>query len=155
MKLTKTQINQLKKLMKASAQKGNLANGALLLDKNNKTIGMAESWVVSSCNATAHSEHLLVELACKLQNSHFTRGFKIVSVVEPCLMCLSAASQAGIEELAYIIPAQRFIKEIPWMSDVVGVDKHELCKRFQFKILFNKFECENVFRYFEMFMRKI
>lgn len=45
-------------------------------------------------------------------------------------MCLSAASQAGYKELAYIIPASRYITQIPWMSDGLAIDKQALSQQF-------------------------
>jgi len=119
----------LKKLMVASAKKGNLANAGL--DLNGKDIvASAESWVISDCNATAHSERMLVELVGHLQHSNYTPGLTMISVVEPCVMCLSAASQAGYKELAYIIPARQYIAILPWMSDGIEIDKFALSKKF-------------------------
>lgn len=134
MKLTNEMIKVLSNSMEVSSKKGNLANSAILLDKNNKIVTVSESLVVSNNNCTSHSEHMLVELACKLSNSHITQNYSIVTVVEPCLMCLSAASQGNIKNMYYIIRAEEYIDNIPWMSDCRGVDKHELCNRFINKI---------------------
>jgi tRNA(Arg) A34 adenosine deaminase TadA len=122
MELTYNQRKILKDLMTRSALKGNLANAGIALS-HGKTIAAAESWVVSSCDATAHSERMLVEMVGKLKHNHFTSGISIVSVIEPCLMCISACSQGGIKTIGYIIPAKKYIKKIPWMSDTQKVDK--------------------------------
>lgn len=113
--------------MKRSAKKGNLANAAMVIEKG-KTLVSAESWVVSSQDATAHSERMLVEIVCKIKHSHLTTGLTMVTVVEPCLMCLSACSQAGYAEIYYIIPASKYIKRIPWMSDCADIDKAHLAQ---------------------------
>ena len=96
--LTKDQKGVLKKLMTVSAKKGNLANAGMVID-NNIMIASAESWVVSSTDATAHSERMLVEIVGKLKHSNYTPGLTMVSVVEPCIMCMSACSQAGYKEI--------------------------------------------------------
>jgi len=127
--LQKDQISILKELMVKSAQKGNLANAGFVLE-NDKIIASAESWVVSSCDATAHSERMLVEIVCKLKHSNYTPGLTMVTVTEPCLMCLSACSWAGYKDIAYIIPAVKYIKKIPWMSEVSGIDKNKLLSQF-------------------------
>ncbi|KKQ51366.1 hypothetical protein A3A52_01045 [Candidatus Woesebacteria bacterium RIFCSPLOWO2_01_FULL_39_14] len=129
MKLTKEGIALLKKLMAISANKGNLANAGIVLE-NGKIIASAESLVVSSSDATAHSERMLVSEVCKLRHTNYTAGLTMVSVVEPCLMCLSACSQAGYKEIAFIIPAERYVEPIPWMTDIRNLDKEGLSKKF-------------------------
>lgn len=130
MKLSLDQIKQLKELMTNSASKGNLANAGLVLE-NGETISSAESWVVTNKDATAHSERMLVEKVCKMKNSNYTPGLTMVTVVEPCIMCMSACSQAGYKEVAYIIPAKRYVEKIPWMTDVnENVDKQQIAKNF-------------------------
>ena len=106
MKLTATQIELLKELMVNSAKKGNLANSGMVL-KNGKTIASAESLVVSNHDATAHSERMLVEEVCKKKKANYTPGLTMVTVVEPCLMCMSACAWAGYKEIAYIIPTKK------------------------------------------------
>ncbi|MBI3620124.1 hypothetical protein HY214_03215 [Candidatus Roizmanbacteria bacterium] len=129
MELTPEQISLLKDLMTRSAKKGNLANAGLVLE-NNKLLASAESWVASSCDATAHSERMLVTMVCNLKHANYTPGLIMVSVVEPCTMCMSACSQAGLKKIAYIIPAKRFIEKIAWMSDTTKIDKHQLASQY-------------------------
>lgn len=126
--LTPEQIEILKKLMVNSAQKGNLANAGLVLE-GEKMLDSAESWVVSNHDATAHSERMLVEKVCKSKGSNYTPGLVMVSVVEPCLMCMSACSQAGYSEIAYIIPAKKYVEKIPWMTDT-SIDKNLVASKF-------------------------
>ena len=129
MRLTSDQKELLKKLMKISARKGNLANAGFVLD-NKIVVASAESWVVSSSDATAHSERMLVETVCKLKHTNYTPGLTMVSVVEPCLMCMSACSQAGYKEICYIIPAKKYVKKIPWMTDTVIINKILIANQF-------------------------
>lgn len=130
MKLTTKQIRLLKDLMTNSAKKGNLANSGLVLE-NGKTIASAESWAVTNNDATAHSERMLVEKVGKMKKNNYTPGLTMVTVVEPCLMCMSACSQAGYKEIAYIIPAKRYVKKIAWMTDVKeSVNKQKMAQSF-------------------------
>ena len=133
LKLTKIQIEKLKKLMINSARKGNLANSGLVLE-DGKAIAFAESWVVSKTNATDHSERMLVEKICKKKKSNWTPNLVMVSVVEPCLMCLSACSQAGYSEIAYIIPGNKYVKNIPWTTDTTILDKKDVASKLSNKI---------------------
>jgi tRNA(Arg) A34 adenosine deaminase TadA len=131
MHLTTEQINLLKKLMVESGNKGNLANSGLVIDKNGKTIASSESLVVTNNDATAHSERLLVEKVCKLRKNNYNPGLTMITVVEPCLMCMSACSQAGYDKIAYIIPAKRYVEKIAWMNDVKeNIDKKEIAESF-------------------------
>lgn len=112
-----------------SARKGNLANSGLVLE-DGKTMASAESWVVTNNDATSHSERMLVEKVCKKRKNNYTPGLTMVTVVEPCLMCMSACAWAGYEEIAYIIPAEKYIKKIPWMAEIKGIDKQKIAKSF-------------------------
>lgn len=127
--LSKDQRKLLADLMTISAKKGNLANAGLVLE-NDEVIASAQSWVVSDCNASAHSERMLVETVGHLKHSNYTPGLTMVSVVEPCVMCLSAASQAGYKEIAYILPAKRYVDKIPWVTDGIKIDKELLAGQF-------------------------
>jgi len=126
---TNEQVQNLKELMTNSAAKGNLANSGMVLE-NGKVIGAAESWVVTDNDATAHSERMLVTKICNAKKSNYTPGLIMVTVVEPCIMCMSACAQAGYSEIQYIIPAQRYVKKIPWIIDSVLTDKQKLASQF-------------------------
>jgi tRNA(Arg) A34 adenosine deaminase TadA len=129
MELTPDQIKQLKELMTTSAKKGNLANSGLVLE-NGKTIATAESWVVSNHDAISHSERMLVQKVCQEKGSNYTPRLTMVTVCEPCLMCMSACAWARYKKIAYIIPASKYIKKIPWMSENTKIDKQEVAKTF-------------------------
>lgn len=129
MKLSQQQIQELKELMVNSAKKGNLANSGLVIEKG-KTIATAESWVVTNHDATSHSERMLVEKVCKAKGNNYTPGLTMVTVCEPCLMCMSACAWAGYKTIAYIIPASKYIEKIPWMSENTKIDKQEVAKTF-------------------------
>lgn len=142
--LTSDQVNILEKLMISSARKGNLPNASLVL-QNGRLIASSESLVATNHDATAHSERILVETVCRQKKSHYTPGLVMVSVVEPCLMCLSACSQAGYSALAYIIPAHRYIKKILYVTDTT-IDKLDITKSMINKIeLIRLSEYTNVF----------
>lgn len=127
MELSSDQIELLKKLMTNSANKGNLANSGMVLE-GEKMIASDESLVVTNHNATDHSERMLVEKVCKEKGSHYTAGLTMITVCQPCLMCLSACSQAGYKKLAYIISAKKYVDKIPWMTDNNIVDMDEIAK---------------------------
>lgn len=142
--LTPDQIHLLKKLMISSARKGNLPNASLVL-QNGNLIASSESLVATNHDATAHSERILVETMCRRKKSHYTPGLVMVSVVEPCLMCLSACSQAGYSALAYIIPAHRYIQKVLYMSDTT-IDKQDIAKT-----MINKIELIHLSEYTDVF----
>lgn len=127
--LTNEQIQILKELMENSAVKGNLANSGMVFE-NGQMLEAAESWVVSNNDATAHSERMLVTSTCNKKKANYTPGLTMITVVEPCIMCMSACSQAGYTEIQYIIPAKRYVEKIPWMTDSVLIDKQILVSQF-------------------------
>ena len=131
MKLTEKQIKVLKDLMTISRKKGNIATAAIVLGENGKIVESAESLVASDCDATAHAELTLVSKIGKQRGSNYTPGLIMISVLEPCLMCMSASSQAGYEKFYYIIPAKRYLATNPLMTDVNDkIDKKEVAKNF-------------------------
>lgn len=129
MNLNSMQIKTLKSLMTNSANKGNLANAGLVVEKG-KTVASAESLVASKPDATAHSERMLVEQVCKMKNTNYTPGLEMVTVVEPCLMCMSACSQAGYSKVYFIIPAEKYVDKIFYMTDTTKINKYEIAKNF-------------------------
>lgn len=67
----------------------------------------------------------------------------MVTVSEPCLMCMSACAWAGYKEIAYIIPAKKYVDKIPWMTETKGVDKQKIAQSFSEPIkLTQKYEKE-------------
>ncbi len=133
MRLTSKQIETLKKLMVNSAKKGNLANSGIVLEKG-KMIASAESWVVTNNDQTSHSERMLVEEVCKRKKNCLTPKLDMVSVVEPCLMCLSACSQALYDRIGFIIPAGKYVKKIPWITDTNSIDKEKIASQFSHQV---------------------
>ncbi len=131
--LEESQKHALLKRMVSSARKGNLATSAIVLEKN-KMIAASESLVVSSTDATAHAERRLVSRVCRKRGNNATPGLTLVTVVEPCLMCLSAAAWAKYGKIAYIIPAQKYVKEIPWMSDGAQINKRKIAYQMRQKV---------------------
>ncbi|KKU57050.1 MAG: CMP/dCMP deaminase zinc-binding protein [candidate division WWE3 bacterium GW2011_GWB1_47_11] len=147
MELTILQMQKLKELMINSARKGNLANSGLVIENEN-TIATAESWVVTNHDATAHSERMLVENVCKAKGANYTPGLTMVTVCEPCLMCMSACAWAGYKTIVYLIPANKYINKIPWMSDNTKVNKQEIAATFNSPI-----ELVHLSRYEEEFSK--
>ncbi len=129
MTLTPDQIKILKTLMRSSARKGNLATAAFVLEGEN-VIASSESLVGTDSNMTAHAERLLVEKVGQLKKSPYTPGLIMVTVVESCLMCISACSQAGYKEIRYIIPAKRYVKDFHLMTDITDdLDKNDIASK--------------------------
>jgi tRNA(Arg) A34 adenosine deaminase TadA len=129
MTLDESQIGELKKLMIMSAKLQNLANAAIVLE-NGEMIASAASLVASNFDATAHSERMLVQEVGITKGTNYTPGLDLISVVEPCLMCMSAASQAGYNKIYYIIQAKRYSDKIPFMTDTLLVDKDDVASKF-------------------------
>lgn len=129
MKLNNDQINILIELMKSSKKKGNLATAALVLEKG-KVIASADSLVASNNDMTAHSERMLVSKVGNIKNSPYAPGLTMITVVESCVMCMSACSQAGYEELAYIIPADKYVGRVDYVTDIKEGSKEDIAKLF-------------------------
>jgi len=130
MELTKEQIQKLKELAIDSANKKNLPNAALMID-GNEIIESEGSYPASTPDATAHAERTIISKTCKKTNKFLLQAkYAIVSVFEPCLMCIGAAYWAGIKKIYYIIPASKYVNKIPWATESKTIDKHKLIEQF-------------------------
>ena len=136
MKLSTEQIKTLKKLTILAGKKGNLPNAAIIIDNDGNIIGQSQSLVATSKDATAHAERLVIEKVCKANKSCVIPQYKLISVFEPCLMCLSASFWAGVKEVYYIIPASKYWNEIPWISESKKINKQDLIAKFSEEIRF-------------------
>ncbi len=145
MELTKEQIQKLKELAVDSANKKNLPNAALMLD-GNKIVESEGSYPASKPDATAHAERAIIEKVCRKTNKFLLpANYTIVSVFEPCLMCIGAAYWAGIKKIYYVIPASKYINKIPWATESKTIDKNKLIAQFNEKmelIKLSKYEKE-------------
>lgn len=135
MTLNTDQIAILKDLMVKSAEKGNLANSGIVLENGN-TLATEESLVLTNHDATAHSERMLVTKVGGLKKSNYTPGLTMVTVIEPCIMCMGACSQAGYKNILYMIPANKYLEKLGWkMTDSTKTDKQKLAADFSSPIL--------------------
>ncbi len=128
MELTKEQLKVLERLTIDSGKKGNLPNAAILI-KGRKIIGKSGSYVASKKDATAHAERLVIEKVCKKEKRFLLPEYSLVTVFEPCLMCFGAAYWVGIKKVYYIIPAKKYIKEIPWCGESKKLNKDKLTRK--------------------------
>jgi len=133
--------------MTSSARKGNLANAALVLDGAGRVLAASESLVNTDCDATAHAERLLVGRICKEMKSNSkkgssaTPGLAMVTVCEPCLMCLAACALAEYKAIYYIIPAEKYIDKIPWLSENMKIDKQQIARTFSDPVELVRLDC--------------
>lgn len=119
--------------MISSGEKGNLPNASIII-KNDFIAGQSESLVATNKDATAHAERLAIEQVCKKNRSPLIPEHQLVSVIEPCLMCLAAAYWAGIKKIYYIIPASKYWDKIPWITESKTVNKNRLVEKFLEKV---------------------
>lgn len=157
MKLTNEQIDKLKSLAINSAKKRNLPNGAIIISQNGKIIDFSESLVATNTDATAHAERLVIEKVCKKEKSPVIPQYILITILEPCLMCLSACYWAGIKEIYFLIPSSRYSKKLPWITESKKLDKKMLIKKFEEKINYchlKEYEEEFV-AIFDKFIKKV
>ncbi|MCO8121672.1 nucleoside deaminase [Stieleria sp. TO1_6] len=64
-------------------------------------LALASNQVNSTHNPSAHAEICAIEHACRATGEPELRGCWLVSTAEPCPMCLSAAVNAGIRNIAF------------------------------------------------------
>ena len=100
---------------KDAMSKGELPVAAILVSKDTE-ITRAQTQVIRKKSIAAHGE-LFALLEAKDEIYTKERPLKLYTTLEPCLMCLGAAIQCGIDEIIYsmrVVPngASEFIKQL-------------------------------------------
>ena len=75
--------------------------GAVVIDKNNKIVGIGNNRVLCDHDPTAHAEVVAIRNACKNLKTHDLTGCKIIATSEPCPMCLSSIIWSNIKEVYF------------------------------------------------------
>lgn len=157
MKLTDCQLTELKRLMISSGKKHNLPNAAIVISESGEIIGASESLVATNLDATAHAERLVISKVCKKEKSPTIPHYNLIAVLEPCLMCISAAYWAGIKNIYFIIPSSRYYDKLPWITESKKLKKAKVVAWFEERIGYyhlEKFEKEFV-KIFDQFVNKV
>jgi tRNA(adenine34) deaminase len=75
---------------------------AAIVDSDNNIISIGKTTVFDEHDPTAHAEINAIRKACKLLNSHtLPKGYWLYSTFEPCPLCSSAITWAGIDGVVY------------------------------------------------------
>jgi tRNA(Arg) A34 adenosine deaminase TadA len=80
--------------------KGNLPIGTII-SKNDKVIATGWSSVGSELDPSGHNDLNCIRAACKFLNSLDLSNCTMYSTIEPCSMCLGAASWAGLSKVVF------------------------------------------------------
>lgn len=75
--------------------------GAVVVDRNGKIIGKGHNTVLKDHDPTCHAEVNAIRDACKNIGSHKLNDCIIVTVCEPCPMCLSTIIWSNIKKVYY------------------------------------------------------
>ena len=85
---------------RASVKKGGFPAGALVV-KNGKIIARGISLGIKVNDPTGHAESCAIRKACKILKTINLNGATLYGSLQPCLMCFSAASWAGITRMVF------------------------------------------------------
>ncbi len=86
---------------KAALADGGVAIGSVLVDPDGKIFSSGGSIVGITHDPTARAEINCIRAACRSLGSEDLFGFTLYSTLEPCHMCLSAASWAKIQTIFF------------------------------------------------------
>ena len=118
--------------------------GAILV-KDGLLIAKSHNQPISTNDATAHAEVLLIRAACTIQENYRLTGTSLYVTLEPCAMCLGAMMHARIERIIYgahdpktgvcgssenLIDANCFNHKIDLVSGVLENECKQLLKKF-------------------------
>ena len=92
--------------------------GAIIIDKNNKIVGVGHNKVLLNNDPTAHAEVAAIRDACQNLGTYDLSGCKIYSTSEPCPMCLSSIIGSNIKEV-YYGTTRKEVAEIGFRDDLI------------------------------------
>lgn len=107
---------------------GEFPYGAVVVSPSGIVIGRAHDRVEADSDLTSHAEILAVRDAVK-RHGRSLRGCTLVSTVEPCAMCFSAAWTAEVSRLVFGLSMRELLESHPEAMDEISIDATELNER--------------------------
>jgi tRNA(adenine34) deaminase len=104
---------------------GELPYGAVVIRGDGVIVGRAHDRVEAEDNLTSHAEILAVRDASRRQGRTLD-GCTLVSTVEPCAMCFSAAWTAHVSRLVFGLRMRELRQEHPEAMDEITIDSDGL-----------------------------
>lgn len=116
------------RLAKQAQSAGELPYGAVVLSPAGVIIGQGNDRVESDSDLTSHAELLAVRDAVR-HHGRSLEGCTLVSNVEPCAMCFSAAWTAGVSRLVFGLSMAELSAARPDSMDEISINATELNER--------------------------
>lgn len=107
---------------------GELPYGAVVLSPDGEVVARSGDRVERDDDLTAHAELLAVRAAGRRTGRRLT-GHTVVSTVEPCAMCFSAAWTAGVTRIAFGLSMHELRVSRPDAMDEISLTSAELNRR--------------------------
>jgi len=106
-----------------AAAGGDFPYGAVVVDRSGHIVARAQDRVVRDDDPTCHAEIEAVRAAAKAVGPPLS-GHALVSNVEPCAMCSTAAWWAGIDDIAFGLSQQELFSIRPESMDAATLRAH-------------------------------
>ncbi|AHI53418.1 tRNA-specific adenosine deaminase [Spiroplasma sabaudiense Ar-1343] len=101
--MKKKLLNILKDLTEQTKNSQDIPVAAIIIDDDGNVLSQACNTRVKNNSLIEHAEiNALTSAVDKVKSFHLEK-YKIVTTLEPCLMCLGAIEQAYISEVIYIV----------------------------------------------------
>ncbi|WP_338972276.1 nucleoside deaminase [Spiroplasma endosymbiont of Panorpa germanica] len=98
----------LKELTEKSLESDDIPVAAIIIDKESKVISSGYNTRIKDNSLVGHAEiNAVLSAIKKIENFHLD-DYKIITTLEPCLMCIGAIEQSYIKEIQYIIDSHKF-----------------------------------------------
>jgi guanine deaminase len=117
-------LGQAVDLATTNAIAGQLPFGALVA-RDGEVVATGVNTALRDCDPAAHAEVEAVRAACRLLGTLDLRGMEIYSSCEPCEMCRTVATAAGIAVIWYAAPGT----DIPDLGYPVPAPAHFRARR--------------------------
>ena len=82
-------------------QEGQYPLGAMVVNENGETITSLCSNLNAGYDVSAHPEMIAIRRACEIKKDRYLNGCYLVTTLEPCPMCTSAAIWAKMKGIIY------------------------------------------------------
>jgi tRNA(adenine34) deaminase len=91
-----------------AGEEGEVPAGAVIARPDGLPVSRGRNRVVALSDPTAHAEILAIREACRLTGNYRLEGLILVSTLEPCAMCLSAALHARLRAVVFGAPEPKW-----------------------------------------------
>ncbi|PPE05886.1 nucleoside deaminase [Williamsoniiplasma lucivorax] len=106
--MTDQQFSFLMQVIEKTKKHNDVPVSAIIVDQQNNIVSFGVNKCERKSEITAHAEIVAINKLSKKIKSLNLNEYKIISTLEPCVMCYGAIKQAKIQNVEYILDGTKY-----------------------------------------------